>query len=309
MPAVRGVNLRSGDLNEEYGLFLLRLLGAVAPVPRTEDVGVDAFLTLLHNEGALYRAGRTCMIQLKSHSRGVSVVYYDAKTNGRRDVRRETDWLRSLDYPLFFGRVRRGASLDIYSSQHLLVWFLNNPEGNGVGVCFEERRQVLEPTDGKVPVVWLGPPVVSIDLGRGADDQAIRQCVDLLDEWVGILQQNLVLAPLGMLLQLRWNAEESPERVQYTQLDREPDEQQAERVFREVALRLAALTVDRLYHGEESDLEHLVGLFDLVTRDFPTFTYSKQHAQWLRDNIEHLREHRRAYRLARQRHLQQNENQ
>lgn len=303
MPAVRGVNLRSGDLNEEYGLFLLRLLGAVAPVPRTEDVGVDAFLTLLHNEGALYRAGRTCMIQLKSHTRGVSVLYYDAKTNGRRDARRETAWLRSLDYPLFFGRVRRGASLDIFSSQHLLEWFLNNPEASGVGVCFDERRQVPEPAEGKVPVVWLGQPVTSILLGRGTEPDSIRRSVELLDEWVAILQQNLVLAPLGMLLQLRWNTGEPPERLQYTQLTREPDEQQAERVFREVAVRLAALTVDRLYHGEESDLEHLAGLFEFIARDFPAFDFAATHREFLRMNVDALRERRFAHRARRQREL------
>lgn len=308
MPAVRGVNLRSGDLNEEYGLFLLRLLGAVAPVPRTEDVGVDAFLTLLHNEGVLYRAGRTCMVQLKSHAEGVSVVYYDAKTNGELQVRGETDWLRNLDYPLFVGRVSRGGSLELYAVQQLLEWFLNNPGQAGVGVCFAEADERLEPQGERAAIRWLGPPVLTLGVEHSRDAAELRRKVDLLSEWVKLLQENLALFPLGMLRQMRWRSNEAPETVQYTQLSREPSEQEAERALRDVSLRLAALSVERLYHGEESDLEHLFGLFEMVARDFPHFTFGEEHAQFLRLNIDHLRERRLAYRLARQTQARQSNN-
>lgn len=300
MPAVRGVNLRSGDLNEEYGLFLLRLLGAVAPVPRTEDVGVDAFLTLLHNEGALYRAGRTCVVQLKSHSEGVSVVYFDAKTSGELDVRGETTWLKELEYPLFFGRVSRGGLLELYAVQQLLEWFLNNPDQTGIGICFAEADENLAITSGFAPVRWLGPPVLTLGVEHARDANEIRNRVELLAEWVKLMQENLALFPLGMLRQMRWQTNCAPETVHYTQLSREPSEQEAERALRDVSLRLAALSVERLYHGEESDLEHLFGLFEMVARDFPAFTFGEEHARFLRLNIDHLRERRLAYRLARQ---------
>ena len=51
MPGVRDRNLRSGDLHEELGLLLLRRIALVSPVPRQEDVGIDAFATLLRPEG------------------------------------------------------------------------------------------------------------------------------------------------------------------------------------------------------------------------------------------------------------------
>jgi len=308
MPAVRGVNLRSGDLNEEYGLFLLRLFGAVAPVPRTEDVGVDAFLTLLHNEGELYRAGRTCMVQLKSHSEGVSVVYFDAKTSGELNVRGETTWLKELDYPLFFGRVSRGGQLELYATQQLLEWFLDNPGQAGIGICFEEVDESPVPANGFAPVRWLGPPILTMGIEHARDAAGIRTQVDLLSEWVKLMQENLALFPLGMLRKMRWQPNTAPETVQYTQLSREPSEQEAERALRDVSLRLAALSVERLYHGEESDLEHLFGLFEMVARDFPHFTFGEEHSQFLRLNIDHLRERRLAYRLARQTQARQSNN-
>ena len=41
VPARRGKNFRSGDLAEQLGLYLLQSMALVAPVPRTEDVGLS----------------------------------------------------------------------------------------------------------------------------------------------------------------------------------------------------------------------------------------------------------------------------
>lgn len=43
----RLANTRSGDLAEGMGIEMLRSIALVAPVPQPEDVGVDAFATLL----------------------------------------------------------------------------------------------------------------------------------------------------------------------------------------------------------------------------------------------------------------------
>ena len=42
MPGERDGNIRSGDIKEDLGMLLLKGIAAVAPVPRTEDVGIDA---------------------------------------------------------------------------------------------------------------------------------------------------------------------------------------------------------------------------------------------------------------------------
>ena len=52
VPGARGKNLRSGDLAEQLGLFMLQHVAIVVPMPRTEDIGIDAVVTLLRNSDA-----------------------------------------------------------------------------------------------------------------------------------------------------------------------------------------------------------------------------------------------------------------
>ena len=43
MPTKRGKNFRSGDIAEQLGLYLIQSVALGAPVPRTEDVGIDGY--------------------------------------------------------------------------------------------------------------------------------------------------------------------------------------------------------------------------------------------------------------------------
>jgi hypothetical protein len=72
MPGVRDRNLRSGDLHEELGLLLLRMVALVAPVPWQEDVGTDAFATLVRPDGSRrLLPDVSFLVQLKAASIGV----------------------------------------------------------------------------------------------------------------------------------------------------------------------------------------------------------------------------------------------
>lgn len=65
MPAFKGKNLRSGDLAEQLGTLLLQSLALVAPVPRTEDVGVDVVATLLEDfDQRLFKATNSFYVQI-----------------------------------------------------------------------------------------------------------------------------------------------------------------------------------------------------------------------------------------------------
>src|SRR5690349_6479841 len=100
MPGVRDRNLRSGDLHEELGLLLLRTVALVAPVPRPEDVGTDAFATLVRPDGARrLLPDVSFLVQLKAAS--VSVVSYNTPD--------AVNWVTSLEIPLFIGRVDLSA--------------------------------------------------------------------------------------------------------------------------------------------------------------------------------------------------------
>ena len=47
MVAFRGKNLKSGDLAGQLGILLLQNVCLVAPIPRTEGVGIDVVATLI----------------------------------------------------------------------------------------------------------------------------------------------------------------------------------------------------------------------------------------------------------------------
>ena len=75
MPARRGKNFRSGDLVEQLGMYLLQSVALVAPVPRTEDVGIDVVCTLISDYNQYsYLAEDSFYVQIKSN--GVKEIEY-----------------------------------------------------------------------------------------------------------------------------------------------------------------------------------------------------------------------------------------
>lgn len=141
----RLANTRSGDLAEGMGIEMLRSIALVAPVPRPEDVGVDAFATLLKpREGhTLPAAPETFAVQIKS---------WDTKAFAIDSRRRK--FLLEMRLPLLFVRVDRFTPrVAIYSSNELLNYLLwNNSEimvsFNGNGSDFILNESVTEWSTG-----------------------------------------------------------------------------------------------------------------------------------------------------------------
>src|SRR5438132_14267048 len=88
-------NFRSGNLAENLGLLLLKGIAAVADVPRTEDIGLDAVATLLRRDadGNCY-AEDSFGVQLKAASE-TSLEYTDHGLT----------WFLGQSQPFFIGRV------------------------------------------------------------------------------------------------------------------------------------------------------------------------------------------------------------
>src|SRR5207245_6469360 len=95
MPGRLRTSFRSGNLAEHLGLLLLKGIAAVADVPRTEDVGLDAVASLLRRDedGNCY-AEDSFVVQFKSDS-ATTVDYRD----------HELKWLLAQSQPMFIGRV------------------------------------------------------------------------------------------------------------------------------------------------------------------------------------------------------------
>lgn len=101
VPARRGKNFRSGDLAEQLGLYLLQSMALVAPVPRTEDVGIDVVCTLISEyDQYSYLAEDSFYVQIKSDS--IREIEYS-------DV--EVQWLTNLKLPLFVAVVDKAEMM------------------------------------------------------------------------------------------------------------------------------------------------------------------------------------------------------
>src|SRR6266513_2727422 len=110
MPGRLRTSFRSGNLTEHLGLLLLKGIAAVADVPRTEDVGLDAVATLLRRapDGNCY-AEDGFVVQLKSCSiRSIQYRHH------------ELSWLLGQSQPLFIGRVSLQESrISLYPTLHV----------------------------------------------------------------------------------------------------------------------------------------------------------------------------------------------
>src|SRR5947209_3707201 len=92
MPSQRHADFRSGDRAEGLGLELLRAFAFVAPIPRPEDVGLDAVATVFRRQKRILFAERSFLVQSKAGVSKKPVKYSGA----------EVDWFRKLELPLYF---------------------------------------------------------------------------------------------------------------------------------------------------------------------------------------------------------------
>jgi hypothetical protein len=152
MPGMRDRNLRSGDLHEELGILLLKAIALVAPVPRQEDVGNDAFATLIQPEGnRRLIPDVSCLVQLKSSS--VASVSYTTPE--------EMAWISALDSPLFIGRVDlKQARIELFTTLRLHQILLEH-DYNGIELLLNQADGIsIMPN---VRQANLGPPIHAWD--------------------------------------------------------------------------------------------------------------------------------------------------
>lgn len=113
----RSENFRAGDRRESITLAFLQFLGFVAPVPRTEDVGLDGVLTLAQLKNGMNFPMRTIGVQIKSPS--LQCLEYSAE---------RMRWYYGLPFPLFI--VARGdGKIRFYSTSR--IWMLTTGQVPG----------------------------------------------------------------------------------------------------------------------------------------------------------------------------------
>ena len=212
MPGKMDENLRRGNNTENLGLHLLRGIGAVAPVPRDQDVGIDAVVTLLrHDEGRRLLAGSNVFVQLKSSSIRSLVFHED-----------DIDWLHRLELPYFIGSVDQATSSIALFTVHTLTnlgsriqaqLFLDTTQG--CINCVENAAQFHEWLDleegTRTTKVYVGPPVLKWDIEDLRRPEFLAVSNHVLQAWVSLVHENRLLKTIGESKMAKWETGTPPQ--------------------------------------------------------------------------------------------------
>lgn len=200
MPAFRPRNTRLGDVAEELGVLLLQGVCLVAPVPRSEDAGIDVVATLLRKfDAKRFIAEDSFYVQLKKKS--VKKVTFDEE---------ETPWLFSLELPLFFGRVDlEAASIELYSCQKLHAAYILKQKWDSVTVDFSDNSQ----TDAELceGTVCIGPAIHRWKLADLESVECLTTFHDVMKLHIKTNRLNVISRMVGHAELLRWKTGEQPE--------------------------------------------------------------------------------------------------
>jgi hypothetical protein len=155
MTAKHGANFRGGYLSEDLGILFLKSICFVAPVPRTEDVGIDAVCTLYRKEKGLLFAEDSFLVQLKSSSK--PKIEYNVE---------QVQWLKTLKLPFFIGIVEKEEpELKLYCLNDLNGALIANP--SKIIINFPKNNSRTGSLESDKGEIWkieipLSEPLVSL---------------------------------------------------------------------------------------------------------------------------------------------------
>lgn len=248
-------NLRSAYLHEELGIFLLRAVALVAPVPRPEDVGSDALATLIRPEGSRRLIPDiSFLVQLKASSI-TSVPYSTSDALG---------WIIALDVPLFIGRVDlRRASIELFTTQRLHQIILEK--------CYEGIEFLLDQanetsTMPNVRRVNLGPPIHAWSMADVAEPDFLASSYAVLRPHVDTLRRNRLLRGIQTQRLLQWQTglpptdSDSGEMMQFSPQNDIGD------TLRDMAPHARRILMEMQNQKRYSDFPVLLAFFDLMRR-------------------------------------------
>lgn len=253
MPGMRDRNLRSGDLHEDLGFFLLKAVALVAPVPRQEDVGNDAFATLIRPEGSRRLIpDLSFLVQLKSAS--ISSVSYKTPD--------EVAWISELDSPLFIGRVDlKQARIELFTTLRLHQILLESP--------YEEIELLLDPADEtsanpKARRANLGPPVHAWSMADANEPGFLARSHAVLRPHVDALRRNRSLRGIQAQRMLRWETGQPPtDGGEMTLVSPKND---IADTLRDMAPHARRLLMELQHRKRYGDLPVMLAFFDMMRR-------------------------------------------
>jgi hypothetical protein len=195
----RDANFRSGDLGETEALQLLRAVAFVAPVPREEDHGIDALVTIFREEGRSLHAENSFFCQVKTQS--VKSIVYEAD---------ELKWLSGLRLPIFYVRPIRGESTIEIFSPHSAYVALIESEYDAIELSFEDENEDQPCLTNKRRFVSISPPILRVTAEDMANPDLRKSVYVILKAHIAVESLNREMRLARSFFFLKWRTNKQP---------------------------------------------------------------------------------------------------
>ena len=227
MPGSRGRDFRGGDLAEGLGLELLRPFAFIAPVPRPEDVGIDAVAILFRREIHRLIAEDSFLVQVKAAS--VRSIKYEAE---------ELQWLRALTLPFYW------MSVDLATTT-VELWSMINASNHPNYQDWKSLTLYLDATASASTIdeahVWLEKPILRWTPAQAVEAAFQQNVYDVLKAWTAFDMKCLALRPLRMSLHATWEIGGKPQETGHAIMDKASELQSVLEKIRPYIQRLSSL--------------------------------------------------------------------
>ena len=205
MPGKLDNNLRRAYLQEAFGVTLLQGFAAVAPVPTSQDYGIDVVATLLRADSKRsLLAEKPMYVQLKAKS--VESLKYSGD---------ELQWLRELQLPFFIGSVDlQNSKLSLYAAHRGIdvtqdrlykeITLKLEERNDLAGQMWKEETAFENSTFEKSAVVYLGAPIFECTIQDMAGSEFLERTYAILAPFLELEQQNIRWRRLGFFRAITW---------------------------------------------------------------------------------------------------------
>ena len=201
MPGFKGKNIRSGDLSEELGSLLLQYVSLVAPIPRTEDAGIDILATLIRDfDRYNYIVEDSFFVQIKSSSVS-SITYKDDQVK----------WLTELQLPFFIASVdKKTSTIKLNSTHHLSDALVMQPNRNEITFKLHDDDYDCSDTSPSV-IIPTGHHVISWSIDRLQNEKTFpEQFYRVLKAHITLNKKSIETRRVGVVELIQWEPEEEP---------------------------------------------------------------------------------------------------
>lgn len=226
--SARDGNLRRGDDAESVGLVMLRTFSFVAPVPRTEDVGLDAICTLFRRDRRRLVPEDMFVVQIKSPSVRCLKLQGD-----------DFAWVRSLTMPLFILSVDRTGFAELFSTNRALC----HPNAGDQNTCVMELGDAPQTIEGGTLRTSLGQPVLRWSQSEGQTPAFEATAYAVMKAWCQLEGDHIASRAWGSATAVSWQTNVPPVRGGEMTLDNPADRVRVLRVLAPAVRRLMWFTL------------------------------------------------------------------